>query len=166
MPRLPSSEMCRGTDPSNTVIVAFRIPMIHFAAIIFNLPQDKRLYERLTKYGLANAHLMDASVSCLSPPEDDLDQDRRIFLKQIDLITAQAVLVMNKSKAKDGFRLRLLKKVQRYLAGRDFPRVYPIYHYRWTIGSRLPWEKDFSFILEEVVQNHQSLAGAIRLPRD
>jgi hypothetical protein len=107
---------------------------------------------------------MDASVSCLCPPDDDADQDQRIFLKQIDIIKAQAVLVMNKSKAKDGFRLRLLRKVQGYLAGRGLPRIYPIYHYRWTIGSRFPWEADFRSVLVEVVQNHPDLAGLIRFP--
>lgn len=137
-----------------------------FCSDIFDCPQDKRLYELLAKYGLHTAHLMDASVSCLSPPEDDPDQDERIFLKQIDIIKAQAVLVMNKSEAtrKDDRRLRLQTTVEGYLKGRKSPQIYPIYHYRWTIGSRFDWEGTLRSVLKDVVQNHPSLSTLIRFP--
>ncbi|MCX6634003.1 MAG: hypothetical protein NT090_02755 [Acidobacteria bacterium] len=125
-------------------------------AAVFDRPEDIRFYELLRKYGLQDAHLMDTHISATPDPE----QDERVFGKQLEIVDPVALLVMDMDKRGRG----PLPTVKKYLAGRGSPRIYRIFHYRWVLGTRYPWEATFQLVLTEVARNHPEVADLIRVP--
>lgn len=132
------------------------VPTDESCAAVFDRPEDIRFYELLRKYELHNAHLMDTHISEVP----DLEQDEGIFAKQLEIVDPVALLVMDMDQRGRG----PLPTVEKYLAGRSKPRIYRIFHYRWVLGTRYPWEATFPSVLTEVARNHPEVADLIRVP--
>jgi hypothetical protein len=122
---------------------------------VFTTYYDRRLYRLMLEYGLENAHLMDTRISIVN----DDDQDKRVFLKQIELLRLEALLIMG------GKNSKVWKTVQGYL--KDWhgalPGMYKIWHYTYRYATAEKWEKVFRSALVEVAADHPNLAGFIRL---
>lgn len=131
------------------------VPTEESCADVFNTPQDFRFYELLKKYGLQEAHLMDTHIS----ETTDLEQDRRVFLKQMDIVNPVALLVMDMDKRGRG----PLATIKTYLGDRELPKIYRIYHYRWVLGTKYAWEEHFKSVLSQVTHDLEEAAAAIRL---
>jgi hypothetical protein len=115
----------------------------------------------LKKYGLANAHVMDAHISLVT----DLAQDEKVFLKQLEIIKCDALLIMDINKSRKGWGP--WSTVEKYLKNwkGPKPRLYPIHHY--SSRSKVPQSKReaaFRSTLAMVAANHPNLATVIRFP--
>src|SRR5580658_223173 len=128
---------------------------------VFTRPEDEGFYGMLEKYGLENAHVMDAHISRVT----DRVQDEQVFLKQMEIIKFDALLIMDINKSRKGWGP--WSTVERDLKNwrGALPRLYPIYHY--SNRSRVPQSKReaaFRSTLAEVAINHPNLASMIRVP--
>jgi len=127
---------------------------------VFTSPWDRRFYESLRKYGLENAHLMHAHISEIP----DLEQDRLVFLQQVEIVKPEALLIMGTNRKK---RWGVWRTVARYLRGWNGarPRMYSMFHYSDRFVSNVEWDRTFRSALIEIAANHPCLAGVLRAIR-
>jgi hypothetical protein len=127
---------------------------------IFTNPWDYRFYESLRKYGLQNAHLMHAHISVIP----DIQQDRHVFLKQIEIIKPEALLIMGTNRKK---KWSVWRTVARYFHGWNGvrPRMYSMFNYSDRFVSNVEWDRTLRSALIEIATNHPSLSGVLRVIR-
>lgn len=123
---------------------------------VFVTDFDRRLYRLMLKYGLKDTHLMDTHISVVN----DDDQDKRVFLKQIEIGKLEALLIMG------GPNSKVWRTVQRYLEGWNgmSPRMYKMWHYTYRFPSDERWEKVFASALTEIATNHPNLRRFLLVP--
>lgn len=119
---------------------------------VFTTAADQWLYDLLVRHGMANVHIMDAHISAVP----DIAQDKVVFLRQIDIVKPEALLIMG------GEAYRTVRKYFHKWVGTK-PKMYSMYHYSPLVRvARSEQEVAFVAVLQAIVKAHSNLASFVR----